>query len=136
MFGALIPKGPYLTVSLLGDGLRLDSVNEFADIHGLDHAFLPPSGGLCGCTPRIAVGAARHYYGSRWVAVGDAAITRLYKDGIGAAFNTSRVAMQTAVASLKQCSSQTEKLPYVSVTHSYSTGHPTNRPALPTYLAN
>lgn len=97
MFGALIPKGPYLTVSLLGEGLRLDSINEFADIHGLGHAFLPPSGGLCGCTPRIAVGAARQYYGPRWVAVGDAAVTRLYKDGIGSAFNTSRVAMQTAV---------------------------------------
>jgi len=97
LFGALIPKGRYLTVSLLGEGLRLDSVNEFADAHGLSHALLPPSGGLCGCTPRIAVGPAHHYYGSRWVAVGDAAVTRLYKDGIGSAFNTSRVAMQTAV---------------------------------------
>jgi len=96
MFGALIPKGRYLTVSLLGEGLRLDSVNEFADAHELSHALLPPSGGLCGCTPRIAVGPARHYYGPRWVAVGDAAATRLYKDGIGSAFNTSRVAMQTA----------------------------------------
>ena len=40
-----------------------------------------------------------------------------------------QVALQTAVASLKQYSSQTEKLPYVSVKHSYSTGQPTNRPA-------
>ena len=36
-----------------------------------------------------------------------------------------QVAMQTAEASLKQYSSQTEKLPYVSVKHSYSTGQPT-----------
>lgn len=52
---------------------------------------------LCGCMPRIAVSAARRYYGSRWVAVGDAAVSRLYKDGIGSAFFSSKIAMRVAI---------------------------------------
>ena len=62
------------------------------------HALLPAGYvSLCGCTPRIAVRPARRYFGARWVAVGDAAVTRLYKDGIGSAFFTAQCAMQTAV---------------------------------------
>ena len=54
-------------------------------------------GGLCGCTPRIAVRPARQFFGPRWVAVGDASVVRLYKDGIGSAFYTAQRAMTTAV---------------------------------------
>jgi len=96
-FGAVIPKGRYVNVSLLGQGLRLDSIQEFATEHGLEDTVFSPCNSLCGCTPRIAVGPARNPYGDRWVAVGDAAATRLYKDGIGSAFFTSRAAMETAV---------------------------------------
>ena len=95
-FGALIPKGEYLNVSLLGKRLATDAVSDFMDAQGLTPWLLPP-GSLCGCTPRVAVGAARGFFGDRWVAVGDAAVTRLYKDGIGSAFATARAAMQTAV---------------------------------------
>ena len=101
MFGALIPKGGYLNVSLLGQKLQMESVQEFLDAQRLT---APPDGerpakqgGLCGCTPRIAVRPARHFFGSRWVAVGDASVVRLYKDGIGSAFYTSQRAMTTAV---------------------------------------
>ncbi len=95
-FGALIPKGPYLNISLLGKGLSRQAVKEFLAAQGLlsvwdEHAF------LCGCTPRIAVSPAKRYYGDGWVAVGDAAVTRLYKDGMGSAFRTARAAMWTAV---------------------------------------
>jgi flavin-dependent dehydrogenase len=44
------------------------------------------------------VSIARHYFGDRWVAVGDAAVTRLYKDGIGSAFQTTKSAMSAAVS--------------------------------------
>ena len=96
-FGAIIPKGRYVNVSLLGEGLRLDSISDFVAEHGLADTAFSPANSLCGCTPRIAVGPARNYYGARWVAVGDAAVTRLYKDGIGSAFFTSRAAMEAAV---------------------------------------
>jgi 2-polyprenyl-6-methoxyphenol hydroxylase-like FAD-dependent oxidoreductase len=129
LFGALIPKGGYLNVSLLGQKLQLEAVQEFIDTRfDMDrgpaqgerasshvHVALPdigptaapearPAGAihtptLCGCTPRIAVGPARRFYGERWVAVGDASVVRLYKDGIGSAFYTAQQAMTTAVAS-------------------------------------
>jgi flavin-dependent dehydrogenase len=94
-FGALTPKGRYLNISLLGKRLATDAVSDFLDAQGLTDWL--ESSSLCGCTPRVAVGAARSYYGDRWVAVGDAAVTRLYKDGIGSAFTTAQAAMQTAV---------------------------------------
>ncbi|RME80294.1 MAG: hypothetical protein D6775_16595 [Caldilineae bacterium] len=97
IFGAVIPKGRYLNISLLGEGLRLDAVEAFAEEHGLAQMLHPASGSLCGCTPRIATGMARHFFGDRWVTVGDAAVTRLYKDGIGSAYHTARVAMTTAM---------------------------------------
>ena len=105
MFGALIPKGGYLNVSLLGRDLQLDDVQAFLHAQQLSAApdgSLPPGqgavhGGLCGCTPRIAVRPAPRCYGDRWVAVGDASVVRLYKDGIGSAFYTAQCAMRTAV---------------------------------------
>jgi hypothetical protein len=97
MFGAFIPKGQYMSVSLLGRDLRRDAVYEFIELQGPDAALPAPTVCLCGCTPRIAVSPAGHYCGTRWVAVGDAAVTRLYKDGIGSAFFTAQTAMQVAV---------------------------------------
>jgi flavin-dependent dehydrogenase len=97
IFGALIPKGEYLNVSLLGAGMTADAVTDFLEAQGLSSSLSLAPGSLCGCTPRIAVRPAPRYFGDRWVAVGDAAATRLYKDGIGSALLTARAAMETAV---------------------------------------
>jgi flavin-dependent dehydrogenase len=99
-FGAIIPKGRFLNISLLGKGFDRHSVAEFVTAQELNGIlqFLP-SGSLCGCNPRVAVSGAGRYFGDRWVAVGDAAATRLYKDGIGSAFQTSGQAILTAVES-------------------------------------
>jgi len=97
-FGAIIPKGRYLNISLLGKGFTRDSVDEFIAAQNLtDDLQYTPSSSLCGCNPRIAVSMASHYFGDRWVAVGDAAVTRLYKDGIGSAFQTTQCAMSVAM---------------------------------------
>lgn len=97
VFGALIPKGGFLNISLLGKHLPTDAVSAFVEARGQEARLpqLPKS--LCGCTPRVAVRPARRYYGHRWVAVGDAAVTRLYKDGIGSALTTTGAAVQAAV---------------------------------------
>jgi len=92
VFGAVVPKGEVASISLLGHNLNLDMVKHFA----------PNSGGsvcrqLCGCKPRIAVSIAHGYYANRFVAVGDAAATRLYKDGVGSAFRTGRQAAYVAI---------------------------------------
>jgi len=97
-FGAIIPKGRYLNISLLGTGFSPHSVEEFITAQHLSESLnFSEKGSLCGCNPRIAVAASRRYYGDRWVAVGDAAATRLYKDGIGSAYQTARSAMTIAV---------------------------------------
>lgn len=94
-FGALIPKGRYLNISLLGKHIPRQGINEFLERINLDG--IGEGARLCGCKPRIATGPAKGYYGDRWVVVGDAAASRLYKDGIGAAFYGTQVAMRTAI---------------------------------------
>lgn len=97
IFAGLIPKGRHATISLLGRGLPPDAVGEFLDSHNLTKLFPDGTPALCGCTPRVAVSPARHYYADRLVVVGDAAVTRLYKDGIGAAFVIAEAAARTAI---------------------------------------
>lgn len=97
IFGGLIPKGRYANISLLGRRLPPDAVSDFLEGQGLTSLFPGGAATLCGCTPRVVVSPASGYYADRFVAVGDAAVTRLYKDGIGAAFATSEAAARTAV---------------------------------------
>ena len=97
IFGALTPKGKYLNISLLGKNMTTDAINDFIEAQNLNVQLGGSPTSLCGCTPRIAVRQSRHFFGDRWVAVGDAAVTRLYKDGIGSAFFTSREAIRTAL---------------------------------------
>jgi len=97
VFGALIPKNRYVNISLLGHGLPADAVKQFLQNHALPELSDNLSGTLCGCAPHIAVSAARGYFHDRFAAVGDAAVTRLYKDGIGSAFLTAEAAALSAV---------------------------------------
>lgn len=98
-FGAVVPKGRYLNVSLLPQGEVTDALPNFyrTQAQALGRFFPTQPQSLCSCTARIAIGPARTYFGDRWVAVGDAAVSRLYKDGIHSAFLTARSAMRTAV---------------------------------------
>ncbi len=97
-FGALVPKRGYINVSLLGKAIPPDGVTRFLETTSLPRSLRPyGTERLCGCTPRIATHPAPRTGGDRWVAVGDASATRLYKDGIGSAFYTARAAMHTAV---------------------------------------
>jgi hypothetical protein len=51
----------------------------------------------CNCLPRINVDGAAHPYSDRIVFIGDSGVTRLYKDGIGAAYRTAKAAASTAI---------------------------------------
>jgi len=97
VFGALIPKGRYANLSLLGHGLPADAVNQFLDAHGLKTLIPEGIHLLCGCNPSVAVSLAKGFFADRLVVVGDAAITKLYKDGIGSAFITAEAAARTAI---------------------------------------
>lgn len=99
-FGMLVPKGDYMTVCLLGKEIDTELVQAFLDSAEVQKC-LPPSlvaeNFSCQCSPRINTFGAKHPYGDRFVFIGDAAATRLFKDGIGSAYRTAKIAASTAV---------------------------------------
>lgn len=98
-FAALIPKGDYLTLCLLGDDLDEPLVQAFFEAPEVKRCF--PDGRVpqpvCHCFPRINVDAAVRPFADRMVWVGDSGVARLYKDGIGSAYRTAKAAAKTAV---------------------------------------
>ncbi len=98
-FAALIPKGDYVTLCLLGDDIDENLIDTFFRSPEVRDRFpggvIP--GHVCHCYPRINISAATPVYGDRLVLIGDSGSTRLFKDGIGAAYRTSKAAAKTAV---------------------------------------
>lgn len=97
-FGGLIPKGRYANISLLGKNLPRNSINQFLDSDEILPLLTENPPLLCGCFPKVGISSASGYFADRMVVVGDAAVARLYKDGIGAAFTTSKAAAATAIS--------------------------------------
>ena len=97
IFGTLVPKGAFINVSVLSSSKRPVSVTEFLSC-GIVRNILPDHyERACGCRPRAVVGFARNYYADRFVAIGDAVVSRLYKDGIGSSLLTAREAARIIV---------------------------------------
>ncbi|MBI4267518.1 MAG: FAD-dependent oxidoreductase, partial [Chloroflexi bacterium] len=97
IFGTLVPKGPFINVSVLSSGKRPISVTEFLS-NDMVRRMLPDRyERACGCYPRVIISPARNYYADGFVAIGDAAVSRLYKDGIGSALLTARQAAHTVI---------------------------------------
>jgi flavin-dependent dehydrogenase len=98
-FAALIPKGDYVTLCLLGNDIDDRLMERFFSSPEVSSRF--PNGVIprpvCHCYPRINVRTARPPYGDRLVLIGDSGTTRLFKDGIGAAYRTAKAAARTAV---------------------------------------
>jgi len=96
-FAALIPKGDYATLCLLGDDIDDELMDRFFSAPEVARCF--PGGviprHICHCYPRINIRSARPPYGDRLVMIGDSGTTRLYKDGIGAAYRTAKAAART-----------------------------------------
>jgi flavin-dependent dehydrogenase/uncharacterized small protein (DUF1192 family) len=99
-FGMLIPKGDYMTVCLLGKEIDSDLVKVFMGSPEVQKC-LPPEllvdNFSCHCSPRINTLGSKHPYADRFVFIGDAAATRLFKDGIGSAYRTAKTAASTAI---------------------------------------
>ncbi len=99
-FAALIPKGDYVTVCLLGESIDANLVDTFLNAPQVKKLF--PSDWIldqlaCNCFPRINVRGAAQPYGDRIVFIGDCGVSRLYKDGIGASYRTAKAAATAAV---------------------------------------
>jgi flavin-dependent dehydrogenase len=99
-FAAIIPKGDYASICLLGKNISRDSIDKFMEsptVRNLMPVDWQPREFQCRCLPKLAMGAASRPYADRVVFIGDAGNTRLYKDGIGAAYKTAKAAAAAVV---------------------------------------
>lgn len=99
-FAALIPKGDYVTLCMLGRDIDRDLVREFLEAPEVKRCLPPnwtPPPDFCHCSPKINIGSAKEPFADRIVFIGDCGATRLYKDGIGAAYRTAKTAARTAI---------------------------------------
>jgi len=100
-FGALIPKENYVTLVLLGKDIDKEVVASFISSEQVKGCF-PENLKLvdampCKCYPMINVKGAIEPFDDRVVLIGDSASSKLYKNGIGAAYITGRAAANTIV---------------------------------------
>jgi len=101
-YGAVIPKGAYITVCLLSShgGLDAATMQTFLNDPAVKRTLPPdfsPENISCYCGPRINVKGSPLPFGDRIVFIGDSGVSRLYKDGIGAAYRSAKIAASTAV---------------------------------------
>lgn len=99
-FAAAIPKGDYVTVVLLGKDIDMELIQKFLHSSEVRRIMPPdwdPDQVACHCSPHMYARGAVQPFGDRLVFIGDCAANRLYKDGIGGAYRTAKVAASTAI---------------------------------------
>ena len=99
-FAAIIPKGDYVTLCMLGRNLGKELLDRFLnspDVIRVMPDVLLRKVESCKCSPAINIHGAHRPYSDRMVYIGDSGVTRLYKDGIGAAYRTAKAAANTVV---------------------------------------
>ncbi len=98
-FAALIPKGRYVTLCILGNNIDQKTVTALLD-NPVAKKVLPAeilSDKFCKCFPKLSLNSAKGAIADRMVVIGDAGSTRLFKDGIGASYIMGKAAATTAV---------------------------------------
>ena len=101
-YGAIIPKGDYVTICLLSSHkeLHANAIGLFLNNPAVKRTLPPdfsPGSVACQCGPRINIKGSKKPFGDRIVFIGDSGVSRLYKDGIGAAYRTAKMAAGTAI---------------------------------------
>lgn len=100
-FGALIPKTNYVTLVLLGKDIDKNVVKNFINSEEVRSCFpedFPMERAMtCTCYPFVNVKQGNHPFADRVVLIGDSGSSKLYKNGIGAAFLTGKAAASTAI---------------------------------------
>ena len=99
-FAALIPKGDYVTMCLVGEEIDKELVRSLLDTPEVKQCF-PPNLRLdqssCHCSPRVNARGAVRPFADRIVFIGDCGVTRFNKDGIGSAYRAAKAAATTAI---------------------------------------
>jgi flavin-dependent dehydrogenase len=99
-FAAIIPKGESVTICVLGNQIDKELIDSFLSMVETKKCFPPDfqlGKGHCQCWPGISISSAQRPFADRIVFIGDTGTTRLYKDGIGAAYITAKAAATTAI---------------------------------------
>jgi flavin-dependent dehydrogenase len=99
-FAAAIPKGDYVTFAVLGEEIDNELVDGFLATPEVRSCMPPgwdPGVRSCQCMPAIALRGVEKPFADRFLFIGDCGVTRLYKDGIGAAYRTAKAAARAAV---------------------------------------
>lgn len=100
-FGALIPKGHFVTLVLLGNNIDKKVVSSFLESKTVGKCF-PPGVDInsimpCQCYPSINIKGAKSAFADRVLLIGDSASSKLYKNGIGAAYVAAKAAARTVI---------------------------------------
>jgi flavin-dependent dehydrogenase len=99
-FASMVPKGNYVTVSLVGSrDLTSNDLLDFLN-HPVVRKNLPGDWEMpekfCMCLPKIVLSHAKKPFTDRFVIVGDASISRIFKNGLESAYITSQLAARAA----------------------------------------
>ena len=98
-FAAMIPKGSYVTLCILGRKVDAHTVQTFLNKPAV-RTVLPSTLGYsveCSCLPKMNIGAPKKPFTDRIVMGGDAGSTRLFKDGLGAAYIMGKAIAKTVI---------------------------------------
>jgi flavin-dependent dehydrogenase len=100
-YGAIIPKASHITISIIGrKNVSRNDLVEFIN-HPRVRPLFPKTWRIpekyCYCYPKIPLGSAGNPFTDRMVLIGDASISRYYKNGLESAFITARLAAHCAV---------------------------------------
>jgi len=97
-FAAMIPKGAYVTLCILGKEMHANTVSEFLEKPVVKNVLKDIQYTVgCRCLPKMNAGAPLKPFTDRVVTCGDAGSTRLFKDGLGAAYLMGKAAAKTAL---------------------------------------
>ncbi len=97
-FAAMIPKGAYVTLCVLGKEMHANTVSDFLEKPVVKNVLEDiPYTVECRCLPKMNAGAPLKPFTDRVVTCGDAGSTRLFKDGLGAAYLMGKAAAKTAL---------------------------------------
>ncbi len=99
-FASMVPKGNYITVSLVGtrdltSSDLIDFLSHPTVRKNLPHNWEMPEK-FCMCLPKIVLSHAKNPFTDRLVLVGDASISRIFKNGLESAYITSQLAVRAA----------------------------------------
>jgi len=99
-FASMVPKDNYVTVSLVGSRDLtsrdlIDFLNHPTVRKKLPHNWKMPEK-FCMCLPKIVLSHSKNPFTNRLVLVGDASISRIFKNGLESAYITSQLAVRAA----------------------------------------